>query len=67
MKKNNPYVPILIREASGTEPRVFARYGASLARYTYKIYMYMRDGNAKLRFTEFGKEQQELLSGERDE
>ena len=27
MKKNNPYVPILIREASGTEPRVFARYG----------------------------------------
>jgi hypothetical protein len=30
MKKNNPYVPILIREASGTEPRVFARYGASL-------------------------------------
>ncbi|GAM39926.1 NADH-ubiquinone oxidoreductase 105 kDa subunit [Talaromyces pinophilus] len=28
MKKNNPYVPILIREASGTEPRVFARYGA---------------------------------------
>ncbi|KAL1977150.1 hypothetical protein VTN31DRAFT_9 [Thermomyces dupontii] len=26
MKKNNPYVPILIREASGTEPRVFARY-----------------------------------------
>jgi hypothetical protein len=27
MKKNNPYVPILIREASGTEPRIFARYG----------------------------------------
>ncbi|KAL1970203.1 hypothetical protein VTN77DRAFT_5363 [Rasamsonia byssochlamydoides] len=26
MKKNNPYVPILIREASGTEPRIFARY-----------------------------------------
>ncbi|KAL1983951.1 hypothetical protein VTN96DRAFT_9725 [Rasamsonia emersonii] len=26
MKKNNPYVPILIREASGTQPRVFARY-----------------------------------------
>jgi NADH dehydrogenase (ubiquinone) 1 alpha subcomplex subunit 2 len=29
MKKNNPYVPILIREASGTQPTVFARYGAS--------------------------------------
>jgi hypothetical protein len=27
MKKNNPYVPILIREASGTEPKIFARYG----------------------------------------
>lgn len=26
MKKNNPYIPIMIREASGTEPRVFARY-----------------------------------------
>lgn len=28
MKKNNPYVPILMREAAGTEPKVFARYGA---------------------------------------
>ncbi|KAK3690606.1 hypothetical protein LTR37_019102 [Vermiconidia calcicola] len=26
MKKNNPYIPIMIREASGTEPRVYARY-----------------------------------------
>ena len=26
MKKHNPYTPILIREASGTEPKVFARY-----------------------------------------
>ncbi|KAH0538224.1 hypothetical protein FGG08_005193 [Glutinoglossum americanum] len=26
MKKNNPQTPIMIREASGTEPRVFARY-----------------------------------------
>ena len=26
MKKNNPYTPIMIREASGTEPRVYARY-----------------------------------------
>ena len=29
MKKNNPHTPIMIREASGTEPRVFARYGTS--------------------------------------
>jgi hypothetical protein len=27
MKKNNPTTPILIREAHGTLPRVFARYG----------------------------------------
>ncbi|KAI6778940.1 NADH:ubiquinone oxidoreductase 10.5kD subunit [Emericellopsis cladophorae] len=26
MKKNNPNVPILIREASGTIPKVFTRY-----------------------------------------
>ncbi|KAF2155703.1 NADH dehydrogenase, alpha subcomplex, subunit 2 [Myriangium duriaei CBS 260.36] len=27
MKKNNPSTPILIREAQGIEPRVWARYG----------------------------------------
>ena len=27
MKKNNPHTPILIREAKGIQPRVFARYG----------------------------------------
>jgi len=26
MKKNNPHTPILIREAMGTEPKVFTRY-----------------------------------------
>ncbi|KAJ5249103.1 NADH-ubiquinone oxidoreductase 10.5 kDa subunit [Penicillium chermesinum] len=26
MKKHNPHTPILIREAAGTAPRVFARY-----------------------------------------
>ncbi|KFA62314.1 hypothetical protein S40285_06546 [Stachybotrys chlorohalonatus IBT 40285] len=26
MKKNNPQIPILIREASGTVPKVYARY-----------------------------------------
>ncbi|GAB1204635.1 hypothetical protein APSETT445_003297 [Aspergillus pseudonomiae] len=26
MKKHNPHVPILIREASGTLPKVYARY-----------------------------------------
>ena len=27
MKKNNPNIPILIREATGIEPKVWARYG----------------------------------------
>ncbi|PYH91894.1 NADH dehydrogenase, alpha subcomplex, subunit 2 [Aspergillus ellipticus CBS 707.79] len=27
MKKHNPYTPILMREAAGTVPRVYARYG----------------------------------------
>jgi NADH dehydrogenase (ubiquinone) 1 alpha subcomplex subunit 2 len=27
MKKNNPNTPILIREATGTSPKVWARYG----------------------------------------
>lgn len=26
MKKNNPHTPIMLREALGTEPRVFTRY-----------------------------------------
>ncbi|KAI1176440.1 thioredoxin-like protein [Nemania sp. FL0916] len=26
MKKNNPHTPILMREAAGTIPKVFARY-----------------------------------------
>ncbi|KAL4805893.1 thioredoxin-like protein [Aspergillus unguis] len=26
MKKHNPHTPILVREASGTLPRVYARY-----------------------------------------
>ncbi|KAF4124742.1 NADH dehydrogenase (ubiquinone) 1 alpha subcomplex subunit 2 [Geosmithia morbida] len=26
MKKNNPQIPILIREAAGTLPKVYARY-----------------------------------------
>jgi len=28
MKKHNPYVPVLVREAFGVPARVFARYGS---------------------------------------
>ncbi|KKY15547.1 putative nadh-ubiquinone oxidoreductase 105 kda subunit [Phaeomoniella chlamydospora] len=27
MKKNNPYIPIMMREAQDVEPRIWARYG----------------------------------------
>jgi hypothetical protein len=30
MKKNNPHIPIMLREAAGTQPRVYARYGGSI-------------------------------------
>lgn len=30
MKKNNPQIPIMLREASNTLPKVYARYGTSL-------------------------------------
>jgi NADH dehydrogenase (ubiquinone) 1 alpha subcomplex subunit 2 len=30
MKKHNPHTPIMIREASGIEPTVYARFGASV-------------------------------------
>ena len=29
MKKNNPTTPIMLREAQGTLPKVYARYGPS--------------------------------------
>jgi NADH dehydrogenase (ubiquinone) 1 alpha subcomplex subunit 2 len=58
MKKNNPHTPIMLREALGFEPRVFARYG-----------MFDRtvSGSARILIfwgrTELGKEKQESLSG----
>ena len=35
MKKNNPQIPILIREAQGTLPKIYARYGTSGPPETY--------------------------------
>jgi hypothetical protein len=34
MKKNNPNTPIMLREAAGTQPRVYARYGEFTAIWT---------------------------------
>jgi hypothetical protein len=33
MKKFNPHIPIMIREAMGVEPKVYARYGMSSVPY----------------------------------
>ena len=30
MKKNNPTTPIMLREETGTLPKIFARYGETL-------------------------------------
>ncbi|EPQ65273.1 Bgt-1627 [Blumeria graminis f. sp. tritici] len=32
MKKSNPNIPIMIREAAGTHPRIFARYELGVER-----------------------------------
>jgi NADH dehydrogenase (ubiquinone) 1 alpha subcomplex subunit 2 len=37
MKKNNPNIPILIREATGIEPKVWARYGRKFGEIDYLI------------------------------
>ena len=53
MKKNNPQTPILIREAQGTLPKVFARYGA--CELTCDV--------VKLIGAEFGNEKSQSLEG----
>lgn len=57
MKKHNPSVPILIREASGTEPTVYARFGAYRAD-TNKQFKWLIDINV-----DFGKEKKLPLKG----
>ncbi|KAI9716776.1 MAG: hypothetical protein M1812_005116 [Candelaria pacifica] len=56
MKKNNPHTPIMMREALGTEPKIFTRYGEALREQeSQKV--------TNSTFTEFGKEKQEQLIG----
>ena len=55
MKKNNPNTPILIREATGVAPKVWARYGMVDERATMMIAADMS--------TALGKEKFEELSG----
>jgi hypothetical protein len=37
MKKNNPNIPIMLREAAGTLPQVYARYGTSETRSKHRL------------------------------
>ena len=57
MKKNNPHTPIMLREALGYEPRIFARYGTLPDRsLLHGQHTYAMD-------VELGKEKQESLNG----
>lgn len=60
MKKNNPYTPIMLRGAQGTEPRVFARYGMFFTQLEKRNGVLETGG---LIGVEFGKEKQESLAG----
>lgn len=57
MKKNNPHTPIMLREALGYEPRIFARYGTLLDG------IFLPGQDTYTMDTELGKEKQESLSG----
>lgn len=55
MKRSNPNIPILIREAAGTQPKVYARYGASRTN--------LRTPNHLLNLAERGTEKSKVLEG----
>jgi NADH dehydrogenase (ubiquinone) 1 alpha subcomplex subunit 2 len=56
MKKHNPHTPIMIREASGTQPTVYARFGTSHREDRLEaVLTYM--------ITDFGKEKKLPLKG----
>lgn len=62
MKKNNPQTPIMIREAAGTLPKIYARYGKlRLSRYrgTFRNVRHMLTRD----LTEFGNEKAQSLEG----
>ncbi|KAJ5263351.1 hypothetical protein N7478_010956 [Penicillium angulare] len=54
MKKHNPHTPILMREASGTVPRVFARY--DLGKETQEALSGLSDAQIEERITTLVKQ-----------
>ncbi|KAF5024941.1 hypothetical protein F66182_2983 [Fusarium sp. NRRL 66182] len=71
MKRNNPNTPILIREAAGTQPKVYARYGSSPhAAQLFGHAGYLRvdqkpaqDRITNVAYTERGTEKSQILEG----
>lgn len=64
MKKHNPHTPIMMREAAGTLPRVYARYGTHWRHWRLdRIGLVKSEANI-FRGTALGQEKQEALSGE---
>ena len=46
IKKENPKVPILVRECSGIQPKMYARYGKNLNKKIL-LFLYSNDTFAK--------------------
>jgi hypothetical protein len=51
MKKANPDLPILVREASGTEAKLIARYGECWRAPAAASNMFVTDGNMQMSMT----------------
>lgn len=60
MKKNNPQTPIMIREAAGTIPKVYARYGTFEELGSYSV---LGDCALLTSLSEFGNEKAQSLEG----
>ncbi|KAJ5542810.1 NADH dehydrogenase (complex I) alpha subcomplex subunit 2 [Penicillium sp. DV-2018c] len=54
MKKHNPQTPIMMREAAGTQPRVFARY--AFGKEKQEALSGMTDSQIEERITQLVKE-----------
>ncbi|EYE97007.1 L51/S25/CI-B8 domain-containing protein [Aspergillus ruber CBS 135680] len=54
MKKHNPHTPILVREAAGTLPRVYARY--DLGREKQEVLLGLSDQQIEEKLTGLVKE-----------
>jgi NADH dehydrogenase (ubiquinone) 1 alpha subcomplex subunit 2 len=63
MKKNNPNTPIMLREAAGTQPRVYARYGKFSFAPDPVLGSTVENARCTDIIAEFGQEKSESLAG----